>query len=203
MLQHQPQRLRSLGIVRAAAGPGLHQSIRTLRQVAAQIPGAVAGRVAAVGEPLAEARFRLDDDGVLAAVEEKVVVLGGEREASAGVEAEGCDRAAENGMLVLLLVQVVAVVDVGGAAPHGRVGDEEVGVGVVDGGDRVVAGWSAEDEAGGVGANEHAAVVGAAAAVVDAEGVADGDDAARGAAEVGLGGGEGDQDGEENGGGEE
>ncbi|WOL19823.1 hypothetical protein Cni_G28625 [Canna indica] len=82
-----------------------------------------------VREALAEGGLGLDDDDVLAAVEEEVVFLGREGEASAGVEAEGVGRAARGR----------GAVDVGGAAaPHGGVRDDEVGAGVVDDGD----GWS-------------------------------------------------------------
>lgn len=127
VLQQEPQRLRRLGVVGAAASPPVRQRVGTLGRVAAQVRGAVAGRVAAVGEALAERGLGLHDDGLAAAVEEEVVVLGREREAGAGVEAEGVGRAPEHG-----------VVGAGGAAaPHGRVVDDEVGVGVVDGVDGV------------------------------------------------------------------
>lgn len=115
------------------------------------------------GEALAEDGLGLHDDVAVAAVEEEVVVLRRQPEVGAGVEAEG-GGGAEAGAVA--------------APPHGRVGDENVGVRVADVADGIPSGGSAEVEVAGVGADEDAAVVGAAAAVVDAEGVVDGDLAA-------------------------
>lgn len=148
------------------------QRRRALRQLPAEIAGGVAGGVALLREAVAEDGLRLHDDVVAAAVEEEVVVLGGEAEVGAAVEAEGSG-GAEGGAVA--------------AVPHGGVGEEDVRVGVADVEDRVFAGWSSEVQVAGVGADEDAAVVGAAAAVVDAEGVVDRDLAAGGSALGGCG----------------
>lgn len=138
--QHEPQRVRSLWEVGAAASPPV--GVGAIGQVAAQVAGAVAGGVAAIGEALAEGRLGLHDDLVPVAIEEEVVVLGREGEAGAGVKAEGVGRPSQG------------FGDSGGVTtPHGGVGDDEVGVGVIDGGDGVSAGGRAEEEAGGVGAD--------------------------------------------------
>lgn len=131
--------------------------------MAAEETGAVAGRVAAVGEPLAEHGPGLHDDLRGAAVEEEVVVVGRDDEVGAGVDAERSRRA-----------EAVAVL----AVPHERVGDDEVAFRVAYRPDRVAAGGGPEMEDAEVGADEGVAVVGAATAIVDSEWVADWDVAA-------------------------
>lgn len=85
--QHQAQRLRRLGVIRAARAAAA-QGGGALRQVAAQETRAVARGVALLREPLAERGFGLHDYFLGAAVEEEVVVLGGESEVGARVQAE-------------------------------------------------------------------------------------------------------------------
>lgn len=170
MLQHHPQRLAPFWVVGAARAA--MQRSRALRQLPAQIAGAVARGVALLREAVAEDGLRLHDHVVAAAVEEEVVVLRREAEVRAGVQAESSG-GAEGGAVA--------------AVPHGRVGDEDVGVGVADVADRVFTGGSSELQVAGVGADEDVAVIRAAAAVVDAEGVVDRDLAAGASALAGCG----------------
>lgn len=117
MTQQEPQRLGRFGVIGTARTAHHCPDHRAaFGQVAAEIAGAVAGRVAALGKPLAEDGFRLDDHVGSAAVEEEVLVLRGQIEVCAGVEAEGSGG-----------TEVVAVV----AVPHERVDDEDVGIGPV------------------------------------------------------------------------
>ena len=160
--QHEAQRLGRLRVVRAAVD-GRRGGV-ALGQVAAEVAGGIAGGVALLGVALAEDGLGRDDDVALAAVEEEVLVALGEGEVRAGVEAEGA-RGAEAGAVA--------------AAPHGGVGDEDVGVGAVDdGAHRVAPRGRSQLERARLGADEEVAVIGAAAAVVDAERVAYGDLAA-------------------------
>ncbi|GMN36368.1 hypothetical protein TIFTF001_005975 [Ficus carica] len=136
--------------------------------MAAEVARAVAGGVAALGEPLAEDGFGLDDDVGFAAVEEEVLVLRGEGEVRAGVEAEGSGG-----------TEVVSVV----AVPHEGVDDEDVGIGpVVYGPNRVASRRRSEIEIAGFRADQEVPVVRASAAVVNAERVVNWDLAARGPA---------------------
>lgn len=111
-----------------------------------------------LGEAVAEEGLRLHDDVVLAAVEEQIVILRGEPEMGARVEAEGGGGA-----------EVIAVT----AAPHGGVGDEEVWVRVADVADWIPARRGPELQLAQVGADEDAAVVQAATPLVHPERVVD------------------------------
>lgn len=133
-------------------------SINVSFHLPAKVASSVAGGVALLGEAVAEEGLRLHDDVVPAAVEEQVVILRGEPQVGARVEAEG------GGGPELVPIA---------AAPHGGVRDEEVWVRVADVADRVPPGRGPQLQLARVGADEDAAVGGAAAPLVHSERVAD------------------------------
>lgn len=73
ILKHQPERLGGFGIVRTTSTARERKGAP--RQVSAQIASTVTGRVTVFGEMLTEHGLGLNDDVVLTAVEEHVLVL--------------------------------------------------------------------------------------------------------------------------------
>ena len=119
ILKHQPQRLSGFGIVRATSTP--RECKGATRQVPAEIASTVTRGITVFGEMLAEHRLWLNDDAVLAAVEEHVLVLRRELEVCAGVQAEWPRGA-----------KLLAVL----AAPHEWISDHDMWIGVAQ-----VANW--------------------------------------------------------------
>lgn len=113
ILKHQPQRLSSFRIVRAARASS--ESKRAPWQMPAEIASTVTRRITVLRKTLTEHGLRLNDHVILTAVEEHVLILRRKLEACASVQAERPSGA-----------KTLAVV----AVPHEGVSDHNVWISI-------------------------------------------------------------------------
>jgi len=120
ILKHQPKGLGGFGIVRTTSTTRERKGAP--RQVPAEIASTVTGRVTVFREVLTEYGLGLNDDVVLTAVEEHVLVLRRELEVGAAVQTEG-----SSGTKPLTIL----------AAPHEGISDHNVWISVANVANRV------------------------------------------------------------------
>ena len=176
ILEHEPQRLSCSRRIRAAR-TSTH-SEGTPRHVPAKVAATVTGRITAFRKTLAEDCLWLNDDVILTAIEEEVLVLRGKLEACAGVQTERpC------GAIVFTIFTV----------PHEWISDQNVRISIANVVNKVSPRRGSDFELFRLGTHQNVSVVGASTPVVNAKRVFDGNVATRSSACGGLRSCEGEQ----------